>query len=109
MEFIAQALQLIHGPESTTTRHGLRGLAQHGALSDDDAALLIRADRLWRTVQSVLRITVGRAPAELPAPAVDALLAAADAGSDLPALRATLDAVAQQVRARFVALVGELA
>ena len=82
---------------------------QHGALSDDDAALLIRADRLWRTVQSVLRITVGRAPAELPAPAVDALLAAADAGSDLPALRATLDAVAQQVRARFVALVGELA
>lgn len=107
VEFIAQALQLVHGACSTTTRDALAGLARHGALMEADAALLVQADRLWRTVQSMLRITVGRAHAELPAPAVEALLRAADAGVDLPTLRATLDAVAQGVRERFVELVGD--
>ena len=40
-----------------------------------DAALLIRADRVWRTVQGMLRITLGRAvPAELPEAPARALL-----------------------------------
>ena len=29
-----------------------------------DAELLIRADRIWRTIQGMLRITYGRAPTE---------------------------------------------
>ncbi len=106
VEFIAQALQLIHGARSTTTREALRGLGLAGALPGDDVAMLIRADRLWRTVQSMLRITLGRASGELPAPAVEALLAAAGVGNDLPSLRAGLDLAAAEVRARFIALVG---
>ena len=52
---------------SPTTRIALRRLAKAGALPAEDAALLIRADHVWRTVQGMLRITVGRgAPDELP-------------------------------------------
>ena len=107
VEFIAQALQLVHGWRSTTTREGLRGLEQGGALLGADAASLIGADRLWRTVQSVLRITVGRPPDRLPAPALDALLAAADAGSNLASLRDAMDVTAQHVRRRFTSLIGD--
>ena len=46
-------------------------------LPDDDAALLIRADHVWRTVQGMLRITVGRgARDELPDASARALLRA---------------------------------
>ena len=72
VEFIAQVLQLIHAHEapelcSPTTRVALTRLAEAGCLPADDAALLIRADHVWRTVQGMLRITVGRgAREELP-------------------------------------------
>ena len=72
VEFIAQVLQLIHAREapalcSPTTRIALARLAKAGSLPADDAALLIRADHVWRTVQGMLRITVGRgAREELP-------------------------------------------
>jgi glutamate-ammonia-ligase adenylyltransferase len=61
----------------------------------------------------MLRITIGRtAPAELPeATARPLLRAAAAAGApavDLPALRASLDALAAEVRAAFVRHVGEI-
>jgi glutamate-ammonia-ligase adenylyltransferase len=61
----------------------------------------------------MLRITIGRtAPAELPeATARPLLRAAAAAGApavDLPALRASLDALAADVRAAFVRHVGEI-
>jgi glutamate-ammonia-ligase adenylyltransferase len=118
VEFIAQVLQLTHAAErpevcSPTTRVALRRLAAVGLLPEEDAALLIRADRLWRTVQGMLRITVGRdAPEALPGASAGPLLrAAAAAGAeavDLPALRATLDEVAQQVRSLFVRHVGEI-
>jgi glutamate-ammonia-ligase adenylyltransferase len=82
-------------------------------LPPDDAALLIRADRIWRTVQGMLRITLGRAvPAELPeAPARALLRAAGAAGAeavDLPGLQATLETMAVAVRAAFVRHVGEM-
>jgi glutamate-ammonia-ligase adenylyltransferase len=118
VEFIAQVLQLIHARDdpgvcSATTRVALGRLRDAGHLPAADAALLIRADRVWRTVQGMLRITIGRAaPAELPEATARPLLRAAEAAGvaavDLPALRASLDALAGEVRAAFVRYVGEI-
>ncbi|MBV9735946.1 MAG: bifunctional [glutamine synthetase] adenylyltransferase/[glutamine synthetase]-adenylyl-L-tyrosine phosphorylase [Acidisphaera sp.] len=122
VEFIAQTLQLMHArahPQiaSPTTRVALHRLAAAGLLDRDDAALLVQADRTWRSVQEMLRITVGRhAEATLPAPSAQALLRAVapngapnggpDGGIDLDGLRARLDALAGQVRACFERIVG---
>jgi glutamate-ammonia-ligase adenylyltransferase len=120
VEFIAQVLQLIHArqaPElcSPTTRIALERLAKAGKLPSGDTNLLIRADHLWRTVQGLLRITVGRALSDvLPDVSAQALLRAVatavdHAGAvDLAWLRGTLDDLAQQVRAAFVRHVGEV-
>ncbi len=114
VEFIAQALQLMH-PEaaSPTTRTALARLRADGVLPAEDAGLLIHADLVWRTVLGMLRLTEGAAPGETLADAsADALLRATEAAGvvavDVPALRATLDALAQQVRAAFVRNVGEI-
>ena len=117
VEFIAQTLQLIADrPDAwhPTTREALRRLEATGLLTADAAATLIRADHLWRTVQGMLRITLGRAPPDiLPEASSRALLRAVAASSppggglDLPGLRATLDRTAAKVRALFQSLVGE--
>ena len=113
VEFIAQALQLIHGvrPGQQATRFVLRRLADEGHMPQETAAMLIQADRLWRTVQSMVRITVGRGATELPAPALDALLRAVGQQLGLPGLTspqlgATLDATARDVRTAFTSLIG---
>ena len=120
VEFIAQVLQLINAREapelcSPTTRIALARLAEAGAFPADDATLLIRADHVWRTVQGMLRITVGRsAREELPGASARALVGAvAEAIEwtgpvDLAWLRGTLDELAQQVRAAFVRHIGEI-
>jgi glutamate-ammonia-ligase adenylyltransferase len=118
VEFIAQALQLAAAPawpalRSQTTRIALHRLEAAGLLPAGDAALLIRADRVWRTVQGMLRITLGRAvPRDVPEAAARALLrAAAQAGAeavDLAALQATLEALAADVRSAFVRHVGDV-
>ncbi len=113
VEFIAQVLQLLHGarlPEvfSPTTREALQRLAAAGVLAAPDAALLIRADHTWRTVQGMLRITVGRDAGEtLPEASARPLLRALGA-ADLPGLRAGLEVLARDVRAAFVRYVGEV-
>jgi glutamate-ammonia-ligase adenylyltransferase len=119
VEFIAQTLQLMFArdnPEacSPNTCEALRRLADAGKLDPADAALLIRADRVWRTVQGMLRITVGRATqGELPEASVRPLLRAVAAvgvtAADLPGLRATLDALARDVRAAFARIIGSSA
>jgi glutamate-ammonia-ligase adenylyltransferase len=114
VEFIAQVLQLMHAcvlPDlcSATTRVALERLAQAGKLAADDAALLMRADHLWRTIQGMLRITVGRGARDaLPDASAQALLRAIGSAADLSALRKTMDDTAQQVRAAFVTYVGEV-
>jgi glutamate-ammonia-ligase adenylyltransferase len=113
VEFITQVLQLSAAaslPEvcSPTTRVALRRLAEAGLLPRDDAALLIKADRMWRTVQGMLRITVGRdAGEDLPEASARPLLRATGA-VDLAELRSTLDELAQQVRSSFGRYVGEI-
>ncbi|MBW4092663.1 MAG: bifunctional [glutamine synthetase] adenylyltransferase/[glutamine synthetase]-adenylyl-L-tyrosine phosphorylase [Proteobacteria bacterium] len=129
VEFIGQTLQLIAAVSGRaglchpTLREALARLAGGGLLPAADAAALVRADLLWRSVQGMLRITVGRAPPlGLPEASARALLRAvagvvAPPGLppldvpplDLPALRATLDATAAAVRAIFVRLIGEIA
>ncbi len=113
VEFIAQALQLLHAREAPevrdpTTRLALGNLAAAGLLQAEDAALLIRADHLFRTVQGMLRLTLGRAhPDALPAAFARPLLRATNA-VDLPGLRGSLDATAEQVRAVFTRHIGEI-
>lgn len=113
VEFIAQSLQLLHGPKAQTLRLAVAGLRDAGHLAATDAALLIRADRIWRTVQGMLRITDGaRPPAQLSEASAAALLRAVRAAGgdavDLDELRATLERLAQDVRAAFVRLVGAI-
>jgi len=117
VEFIAQALQLRHAAAtpavlSPTTRTALARLAKAGALPAAEAALLIRADGLWRTILGMLRLTVGRAgEAALAGPAAAALLRAVAPGCDpapvdLAGLRTQMTAVAAEVRAIFERRVG---
>ncbi len=118
VEFIAQVLQLIHAgshPEATspTTRLAFERLAAAGLISPDDAATLIQADRLWRGVQGLLRITYGRgAPPQLSDSALRALARIADTKPDTPpdpgALHAAFDAQASRIRALFEHLVGKI-
>jgi [glutamine synthetase] adenylyltransferase / [glutamine synthetase]-adenylyl-L-tyrosine phosphorylase len=118
VEFIAQTLQLIAAPAhpqlaSQTTREALARLAGAKLLAEADAALLIRADRLWRTVQGTLRITYGRSPAANLSDAAQAALLGAVRKTgfdvvDMAALHATLEATAQDVRAAFIRHVGKI-
>jgi glutamate-ammonia-ligase adenylyltransferase len=118
VEFICQTLQLTSiakhpDVRSPTIRVALRRLADAGRLSGDHAEKLIRADRVWRTVQGMLRIMVGRtAPADLPEATAQSLLRAADKAGvpavDLADLRLNLDARAREVRALFVQHVGDI-
>jgi glutamate-ammonia-ligase adenylyltransferase len=120
VEFVAQVLQLAHAgahPEvvHTSTRVALGRLREAGLLTAGDAGLLILADHVWRTVQGLLRITYGRAPAAKLSEAAEATLLAAISACgidpvpvDADGLRATLERLAQDVRAAFVRHVGEI-
>jgi glutamate-ammonia-ligase adenylyltransferase len=119
VEFIAQALQLRHAAENpkvlaTCTRVALARLRDAGVLPAEEAAALIRADRLWRTVIGLVRLTHGRSrDLALPAPAVAALLRAAAPlllapAVDLAGLRAQMAETAGLVRAVFERRLGAL-
>jgi glutamate-ammonia-ligase adenylyltransferase len=113
VEFITQALQLINGadhPEVLTpsTCTALRRLAVAGVLDTQDAETLMRADRLWRSVQDVLRITTDDIPRtdDLPLALVAPLLHAIQPVTDLPGFMSRLDATANAVRDIFIRLIG---
>jgi len=117
IEFIAQMLQLCAARDDAAvcnpnTCEALHRLAEAGQLKAEDAALLTRADRVWRTVQGMLRIMVGKGdPKELPEPGLRPLLrATAKAGvvaTDLAGLSAGLDEQAAAVSEVFRRMVGE--
>ncbi|HUC19035.1 MAG TPA: bifunctional [glutamine synthetase] adenylyltransferase/[glutamine synthetase]-adenylyl-L-tyrosine phosphorylase [Acetobacteraceae bacterium] len=117
VEFIAQVLQLIHAPTrphlwNTTTRLALAGLETAGVLSREEAALLLRAELLYRTVVGLLRVAVGRAPPPpaLPEAVATALLhavrASGEAVLDVAGLLATLEEQGRAVRLLFERHVG---
>jgi glutamate-ammonia-ligase adenylyltransferase len=115
VEFVAQVLQLIHASRhpdvcSPTTRVALQRLEHAGLLAPEDAALLRHADHVWRSVQGMLRIMLGRGVVQsLPQPVVQAVskaIAPAAETVDTEGLRATLDLLAEQVRATFVRIIG---
>ena len=118
VEFIAQTLLLVSGvpPGLQHTADALAHLAAIGAIPAAEAECLIDADRLWRTIQSMLRILVGRTTAELPATAIAPLLRATAARSakdedeaiDLDALRARMERTAADVGRAFQSLVGDI-
>ena len=111
VEFIAQTLLLVSGvpPGLQHTANALAHLAAAGVIPATEAESLIEADHLWRTIQSMLRILVGRRTAELPATAIAPLLQAADNALDLEALRARMENTAAAVGRAFTSLVGDIA
>jgi glutamate-ammonia-ligase adenylyltransferase len=113
LELLVQALLLIHaarpGVLSPNTQQSITNLARIGALPPSDATLLAEADRFWRTIQGICRMSLGRQiPPDLPAPTIEKLLHATRAGPNEAALRATADATASKIRAAFVRHVGDI-
>ncbi len=110
VEFVAQTLLLTGGvpPDTQHTADALAYLAAAGAIPEAAARDLREADRLWRTIQSMLRILVGRTTDDLPAAAAASLLHAVGE-LDLTALRARMDRTADEVGRAFRSLVGDIA
>jgi glutamate-ammonia-ligase adenylyltransferase len=123
VEFIAQSLQCAYAAEhprivAPSTRDALANLARAGLLDGDEAATLIRAERYWRTLLSLLRLTVGGVRMEnLPPAYAQALLhglapvcgqTGCAAPVDLPALRAQMREIAAGVRTLFERRLGPL-
>ncbi|MDE8345303.1 MAG: bifunctional [glutamine synthetase] adenylyltransferase/[glutamine synthetase]-adenylyl-L-tyrosine phosphorylase, partial [Acidocella sp.] len=104
--FIAEALQLIHGPHdhglfAPNTARALRGLAAAGILSDIDAQALAKADLLWRNVQGIDRITGLAETATEPEAARLAPLLRATGAADLNALWHLMAQAAHDVQSCF--------
>ncbi|WP_431281464.1 bifunctional [glutamine synthetase] adenylyltransferase/[glutamine synthetase]-adenylyl-L-tyrosine phosphorylase [Humitalea sp. 24SJ18S-53] len=118
VEFIAQALQLVHAKAMpqvlrTTTREALAALGKAGVLPE--APALIAAEALWRTILSVLRLSVGRGgrDSDLPGPTAAALIHAAapfctSPPVDQAGLRQQMALAADTVRAAFLRHIGPL-
>jgi glutamate-ammonia-ligase adenylyltransferase len=106
LAFIAEALQLIHGPGQpelfrANTSDALRALAAAGHLPEADAKALIEADFLWRSVQGVNRITGLSERATAPPAAMLTPLLRATGMADLPALQHAMAETSRVVRACF--------
>jgi glutamate-ammonia-ligase adenylyltransferase len=110
--FIAEALQLIHGPAApalfrANTRAALRGLEAAGYLPEADAAALVAADFLWRSIQGIDRLTGLRETATEPPVAMLAPLLRATATAELGALRRAMGEASRAVRACFEKYIGK--
>jgi glutamate-ammonia-ligase adenylyltransferase len=111
LAFIAEALQLIHGPAApalfrANTAAALRALAAAGHIAEADAGVLLAADFLWRTIQGIARITGLRDREAEPGTAMLAPLLRATTMVDLSQLRATMSKAQADVRDCFVRYVG---
>ncbi|MBS7811906.1 bifunctional [glutamine synthetase] adenylyltransferase/[glutamine synthetase]-adenylyl-L-tyrosine phosphorylase [Roseococcus pinisoli] len=119
VEFIAQAMTVAHAAQNPrllrrTTRHVLAELGSQGLIDEREAATLIQAERLWRSLLGLMRLTVGkwREPG-LPVTVEEALRRGAGAlvhqeVPDLAALRQLMQAHAGAVRAAFERHLGKL-
>lgn len=111
LDFIAQYLQLRHAaahPEilSTNTADALARMAAAGVLERAVADALIAADRLWRRLQGLLRLTVGEGLDEAAIPeGLRRSLAEAGGAVDFTELKERMADAAGQVRAQFDRLI----
>ncbi len=111
VEFIAQYLQLRHAHEtpevlSTSTAGALGRLGEAGILEPRAVSGLIRANRLWRNIQGMLRLTFEGLFIEAEAPAgLKAALARAADRRDFDALKEEMTATADWVHAMFIELI----
>lgn len=114
IEFIAQALQLIHAqahPQvlAANTGEALDQLQRAGVLADEAHDRLTDAWKLWSDLQQILRICVaGEFDADAAVPPPLARLMTIVGVSDLEALEAGIRDVQASVRADFVQIVGPL-
>ena len=105
--FIAQSLQLIHGPAEpalfrTNTAAALKALLHAKHLNDADATVLLAADFLWRTIQGIDRITGLREQDVSPPPIMLAPLLRATETTDLAHLRTVMAQAEDDVRDCFI-------
>jgi glutamate-ammonia-ligase adenylyltransferase len=110
--FIAEALQLVHGPANPALFHpntaaALRALTAAGHLTPADGAALVDAERLWRTIQGMNRITGLSDRSEDPPAAMLSPLLRATLTLDQDSLNHHITTVAQTVRACFTQIIIE--
>jgi glutamate-ammonia-ligase adenylyltransferase len=113
LAFIAEALQLIHGPGNPSLFHAntaaaIRALAKAGHIGATDCKVLLNADFLWRSIQGIARITGLREKDTAPQPAMLAPLFRATNTLDLGQLRATMRQTETDVRSCFTRLIGPI-
>ncbi|MDH3229984.1 MAG: bifunctional [glutamine synthetase] adenylyltransferase/[glutamine synthetase]-adenylyl-L-tyrosine phosphorylase [Alphaproteobacteria bacterium] len=107
IEFIAQYLQLLHGPThprvfAENTVEALERLGEAGVIGIDKVATLVQALELWWRLQDALRLMAAGAFAEETAPAsLKAALARAASQPDFDSLCRTMDAAHETVRAVY--------
>jgi glutamate-ammonia-ligase adenylyltransferase len=78
-----------------------------GVLAAEDGAAHIEADHLWRTIQSMLRLTVGPVTAPDIAEASARILLAATGEPTMLDLRVRIDRTAALVRSIFIRHIGD--
>ena len=113
IEFIAQALQLLHAharPEilDTNTIRALEKLGEAGLLNNADLTLLLEAARLQQALTQTMRIALDETlKPEEATPGLGVLLARAGGAADFAGLEQRLAGLQHQVRAAYVRLTSE--
>jgi glutamate-ammonia-ligase adenylyltransferase len=113
IEFIAQYLQLLHGPAhprafAENTAEALERLAEAGAIDIGRATALVQALDLWWRLQDALRLMATDAFTEETAPAsLKAALARAAGQPDFDTLCHTMNTACETVRALYRDIVDE--
>jgi glutamate-ammonia-ligase adenylyltransferase len=112
VEFIAQALQLVHAadhPEiiSTTTRAVLAAAGEAGLIEQGDAEVVLSASRLYDDLTQVLRLSIQGVfkPGDAPRGFIDLVTQAAGMPT-IDTLEAHLRETEAEVRATFQRLIG---
>jgi glutamate-ammonia-ligase adenylyltransferase len=113
LAFIAEALQLIFAPADAAllrpnTAAAIKALSAAGCLPGPDAAKLVAADFLWRSIQGITRITGMSERSENPTAALAAPLLRATGTIDLAHLRFTMAQHHTDVREIFTRLIGPI-
>jgi glutamate-ammonia-ligase adenylyltransferase len=113
LEFIAQYLQLREAHRHPAvldgnTAEAFRRLGAAGVLDDEEARFLAAATRIWRNLQGLLRLTVGRDFDPETAPeALKRRLARTGRAVDFPSLQRNIEKMSETVRAAFARHIGE--